>query len=77
MAVRGSTPPLMFKETAAETTRAPSFEVARVINLLSKGWCRRSDARPNIPLCRFVSGSVPLSILNTVPIVPVAPYRRV
>ena len=36
MAVRGSTPPLMFKETAAETTRAPSFEVARVISLLSK-----------------------------------------
>ena len=45
--------------------------------LVIKNWCRRSDSRPNIPLCRFVSGSVPLSILNTVPIVDVAPYRRV
>jgi len=37
-----------------------------------KKWCRRSDSRPNVPFCRFVSGSVPLSIPNTVPIVPVA-----
>ena len=42
-----------------------------------ESWCRRSDSRPNIPFCRFVSGSVPLSIPNTVPIVPVAPYRHV
>ena len=55
---------------------APQISVYGASSCLET-WCRRSDSRPDIPFCRFVSGSVPLSIPNTVPIVPVAPYRHV